>query len=320
LQKSREGLLTGLRRVIGLGSRPDAPIDFGALESALLAADLGVGVVDPLMARLRAAVDDGQWPRPDQSDPADPSGAERQVTAWLRAALLEWLAPCQAPLEIGRAKPFVIMLLGVNGSGKTTTAAKLAERFRRDGRRVVLGAADTFRAAAVEQLQVWGARIGAEVIAQPPTEKGCPDPAAVAFDAVRAGVARGADVVCVDTAGRLHTKSNLMEELKKIVRVMDKALPGAPHERLLVIDATVGQNGLAQARQFHDAVGVTGLAVTKLDGTARGGIVVAIAQAMKLPIRYVGVGETAEDLMEFDAGRFVAALLGEPPPAGHSRP
>jgi fused signal recognition particle receptor len=263
------------------------------------------------MVKVRAMLD---------ATPARGEVARRLVTEMVRAALLEPLRPCQAPLDISTAKPFVIMLLGVNGSGKTTTAAKLAERFRRDGRRVVLGAADTFRAAAVEQLQVWGARIGAEVIAQPPTEKGCPDPAAVAFDAVRAGVARGADVVCVDTAGRLHTKSNLMEELKKIVRVMDKALPGAPHERLLVIDATVGQNGLAQARQFHDAVGVTGLAVTKLDGTARGGIVVAIAQSMKLPIRYVGVGETAEDLMEFDAGRFVAALLGEPPPAGHSRP
>jgi fused signal recognition particle receptor len=219
------------------------------------------------------------------------------------------------PLDVGSVKPFVIVLLGVNGSGKTTTAAKLAERYRREGRRVVLGAADTFRAAAVEQLQIWGGRIGADVIAQPghagTGATGAADPAAVAFDTVQAAIARGADVVCLDTAGRLHTKANLMEELKKVVRVVGKALPGAPHERLLVLDATVGQNGLAQATRFHEAVGVTGVVVTKLDGTAKGGILAAIAQDLRVPIRYIGVGETVDDLIEFNAEQFVEALLGK---------
>jgi len=304
LNKSRSLLSEGLGRLIGLTS--ESPIDLAALESLLLAADLGVAVVDPILARVRAVLD---------APTARGEAARDRVREVVRAALLEQLAPCQAPLKIEAAKPYVIMLVGVNGSGKTTTAAKLAERFQREGRRVVLGAADTFRAAAVEQLQVWGARIGAEVIAQPVGSgagaKGGADPAAVAFDAVQAGLARGADVVCLDTAGRLHTKSNLMEELKKIVRVIGKALPGAPHERLLVIDATVGQNGLAQARHFHDAVGVTGLAVTKLDGTAKGGILVAIARELKVPIRYIGVGETADDLVDFNAEQFVEALLGK---------
>jgi fused signal recognition particle receptor len=300
LQKSRSRLSDGLGRLIG--RTPESPVDLAAMEALLLGADLGVGVVDPMMKRVRAAL---------AGEPARGKTANDRVRAVVCAALLEWLAPCQVPLEIGEAKPYVIMLLGVNGSGKTTTAAKLAERFRRAGRRVVLGAADTFRAAAVEQLQVWGARIGADVIAQPPSSKGNVDPAAVAFDAVQAAIARGADVVCLDTAGRLHTKSNLMEELKKIVRVVGKALPGAPHERLLVLDATVGQNGLAQARHFHEAVGVTGLVVTKLDGTAKGGILAAIAHDLKVPIRYIGVGETADDLVDFNAEQFVEALLGK---------
>jgi len=303
LDKSRSRLSEGLGRLVG--RTPESPVDLAALETLLLGADLGVGVVNPIMARVRAAL-------------AGPSvrgeSARDRVTGVVRTALLELLTPCQSPLKIDAAKPYVIMLVGVNGSGKTTTTAKLAERFRREGRRVVLGAADTFRAAAVEQLQVWGERIGAEVIAQPVAShagaKGNADPAAVAFDAVQAGLARGADVVCLDTAGRLHTKSNLMEELKKIVRVIGKALPGAPHERLLVIDATVGQNGLAQAKHFHEAVGVTGVVVTKLDGTAKGGILVAIARELKVPIRCIGVGETAEDLVDFNAEQFVEALLG----------
>jgi len=304
LQKSRSRLSEGLGRLIG--RTPDAPVDLAAMEALLLGADLGVGVVDPIMRKVRAALDE---------TPVRGEAARNRVREVVRATLLERLAPCQVPLDIGAAKPYVIMLLGVNGSGKTTTTAKLAERFHRAGRRVVLGAADTFRAAAVEQLQIWGARIGAEVIAQPAGSgagaKGGADPAAVAFDAVQAAIARGADVVCLDTAGRLHTKSNLMEELKKIVRVVGKALPGAPHERLLVLDATVGQNGLAQAKHFHEAVGVTGLVVTKLDGTAKGGILAAIAHELKAPIRYIGVGETADDLLDFDAEQFVEALLGE---------
>lgn len=300
LQKSRNRLSEGLGRLIG--RTPEAPVDLAAMEALLLGADLGVGVVDSIMGTVRAALHD---------TPVREEAARDRVREVVRAGLLERLAPCQESLNIDAAKPYVIMLLGVNGSGKTTTTAKLAERFSRAGRRVVLGAADTFRAAAVEQLQVWGARIGADVIAQPPSSKGNADPAAVAFDAVQAAIARGADVVCLDTAGRLHTKSNLMEELKKIVRVVGKALPGAPHERLLVLDATVGQNGLAQARHFHEAVGVTGLVVTKLDGTAKGGILAAIAHDLKVPIRYIGVGETADDLVDFNAEQFVEALLGE---------
>jgi fused signal recognition particle receptor len=301
LQQSRDRLAAGFGRLVG--QRPEAAVDLGGLEALLLGADLGVGVVDPLMARVRAAMAEQSWL---QAAAGDPAAARRRLLELVRSALLEWLAPCQVPLRIDGARPFVIMLVGVNGSGKTTTAAKLAERARCAGRRAVLGAADTFRAAAIAQLQAWGTRLGVEVIAA----GGGADPAAVAFDAVRAGVSRGADLVCVDTAGRLHTKSHLMTELQKVARVMDKALPGAPHERLLVIDATVGQNGLAQARHFHDAIGVTGVAVTKLDGTARGGIVVAVAQTLRLPIRYVGTGESADDLLEFDAAQFVDALLG----------
>jgi fused signal recognition particle receptor len=300
LQQSRNRLSEGLGRLIG--RTPEATVDLAAMEALLLGADLGVGVVDSMMSAVRAALHDA---------PIRGEAARDRAREVVRAALLERLAPCQESLNIGGAKPYVIMLIGVNGSGKTTTTAKLAERFSRAGRRVVLGAADTFRAAAVEQLQVWGARIGADVIAQPPSSKGNADPAAVAFDAVQAAIARGADVVCLDTAGRLHTKSNLMEELKKIVRVVGKALPGAPHERLLVLDATVGQNGLAQARQFHEAVGVTGLVVTKLDGTSKCGILAAIACDLKVPIRYIGVGETADDLVDFNAEQFVEALLGE---------
>jgi fused signal recognition particle receptor len=197
--------------------------------------------------------------------------------------------------------------VGVNGVGKTTTIAKIAQRMTQAGRRPLLVAGDTFRAAAIEQLQVWGDRIGAEVIRQ----RHGADPAAVAFDGIVAAKARMVDMVLVDTAGRLHTKSNLMDELRKVKRVIAQELVGAPHEVLLVLDATVGQNALVQARQFHEAVGVTGLALTKLDGTARGGIVVAIAEELKLPLRLIGVGERADDLQDFNAEAFVAALFGQ---------
>jgi fused signal recognition particle receptor len=204
-------------------------------------------------------------------------------------------------------KPFVILVVGVNGVGKTTTIAKIAQRMVLAQRRTLLVAGDTFRAAAIEQLQVWGDRIGAEVIRQ----RHGADPAAVAFDGIVAAKARAVDVVLIDTAGRLHTKSNLMDELKKVKRVIARELPDAPHEVLLVLDATAGQNALAQARQFHEAVGVTGLVLTKLDGTARGGILVAIAEELKLPIRLIGVGEGAEDLQDFNPEAYVAALFGK---------
>ncbi|HUJ79122.1 MAG TPA: signal recognition particle-docking protein FtsY [Nitrospiria bacterium] len=305
LQKSRGWLSDGLGRMVG--RTPEAPVDLAAVEALLLGADLGVSIVDPMMESVRASLDRA---------PVRGEAARERIRELVRGALLDRLRPCQVALDVSAAKPFVIVLLGVNGSGKTTTAAKLAERYRGEGRRVILGAADTFRAAAVEQLQIWGARLGVDVIAHPAGSgsgsKGGADPAAVAFDTVQAAIARGADVVCLDTAGRLHTKSNLMEELKKVVRVVGKALPGAPHERLLVLDATVGQNGLAQAKHFHEAVGVTGLVVTKLDGTAKGGILAAIARDLKVPIRFIGIGESADDLIEFNAEQFVEALLGSP--------
>ena len=205
-----------------------------------------------------------------------------------------------------------MLVVGVNGSGKTTTIGKLARRFTSEGRKVLLAAGDTFRAAAIEQLQVWGERNGVPVIAQAAGA----DPAAVTFDALQSAQARGADVLVADTAGRLHTQSNLMDELKKVKRVLTRLDPTAPHEVLLVLDASQGQNALAQAQQFHQAVGVTGLVMTKLDGTAKGGIVLAIADALKLPIRYIGVGETAEDFSVFDAGAFVEAVLSPPRAAG----
>jgi fused signal recognition particle receptor len=208
----------------------------------------------------------------------------------------------------GGPKPFVILAVGVNGVGKTTTIAKMAQRLTQGGRQPLLVAGDTFRAAAIDQLQIWADRIGAKVIRQ----RHGADPAAVAYDGIAAAKARAADVVLIDTAGRLHTKSNLMDELRKVKRVIAKEMPGAPHEVLLVLDATVGQNALAQARQFHEAVGVTGLVLTKLNGTARGGIVVAVAEEFKIPVRLVGVGEGIQDLQDFNAEAFVAALFGQP--------
>jgi fused signal recognition particle receptor len=227
----------------------------------------------------------------------------------LRRSIVEILAPCAKPLVIeGAHRPFVILVVGVNGSGKTTTIGKLAQRCRSEGRSVLLAAGDTFRAAAIEQLKVWAERTGAEFAAQLPGA----DPGAVVFDALTAARARGSDVVLADTAGRLHSQSHLMEELKKVRRVIQRVDASAPHEVLLVLDANQGQNALAQARQFTAAVGVTGLALTKLDGTARGGIVIAIANELRIPIRYIGVGESAEDFGEFEPEAFARALVEGP--------
>jgi fused signal recognition particle receptor len=233
----------------------------------------------------------------------------------LREAIVEILAPCARPLHVDRArKPFVILVVGVNGAGKTTTIGKLARRLADEGLSVLLAAGDTFRAAAIEQLEAWARRCGAGFAAQLPGA----DPGAVVFDALTAARARGTDVLLVDTAGRLHSQSHLMEELKKIRRVIQRVDPTAPHEVLLVLDANQGQNALAQAQQFHAAVGVSGLVLTKLDGTARGGIVIAIAEKLHIPIRFIGVGETPEDFGEFDAAAFAAALVEGPAgaPAG----
>jgi fused signal recognition particle receptor len=226
--------------------------------------------------------------------------------------MLEILAPCEALLEIPDSpRPFVILMVGVNGAGKTTTIGKLARRYKDQGLKVMLAAGDTFRAAAVEQLKIWGDRNEVPVVAQ---QTGA-DPAAVMFDALEAARARGIDLLIGDTAGRLHTQDNLMEELKKVKRVMAKVDPDAPHETLIVLDASLGQNALVQATRFHEAIGLTGIVMTKLDGTAKGGVLLALAEKLGVPIRYIGIGEKAEDLDAFRCAPFVSALLGGDPAA-----
>ena len=270
------------------------------LETRLISADVGVEATERILTALRARV-----ARRELTDVGALIGA-------LRECIVEILTPCAQPLVIDAAhRPFVILVVGVNGSGKTTTIGKLARRCAAEGRSVLLAAADTFRAAAIEQLEVWAQRSGAEFAAQQPGA----DPGAVVFDALQAARARGIDVMLADTAGRLHSQSHLMEELKKVRRVIQRVDPSAPHEVLLVLDANQGQNALAQAQQFSAAVGVTGLVLTKLDGTARGGIVIAIAQQLRIPIRFIGVGESPEDFGEFDPAAFAAVLL-EGPQAG----
>jgi len=259
------------------------------LEEALITSDLGVNAALAVVDVIR----DSEFTRDS-----------KELREHIRAAVLSILQEVQQPLVLDK-RPFVIMALGVNGVGKTTTIGKLASRYTREGHKVFLAAADTFRAAAIEQLMAWGEKTRCEIIRQ---EQGG-DPGAVAFDAVRAGIARRADIVILDTAGRLHTKVNLMEELKKIKRVVERVIPDAPHENLLVLDASTGQNAINQAHQFHESIGVTGLSVAKLDGTAKGGIIVAIAKEFKIPIRFIGVGEQVDDLRDFDAKEFVDALL-----------
>ena len=263
------------------------------LEEVLVSADFGMQTTMDLMQSLEKRIAAGQA--------ADPQALRGLLKDEIRQRLLLEAAP----LDLEGASPFVLMVVGVNGVGKTTTIGKLANQFVNQGKTVLLGAGDTFRAAAAEQLTVWGERAGVEVIRQ---ESGS-DPAAVAFDAAKAAVARKVDVLILDTAGRLHTKVNLMEELKKIRRVLDREIPGAPHETLLVVDATTGQNALVQARLFQEAVEVSGLALTKLDGTARGGMLVAIGNELGLPVRYVGIGEGLEDLRPFEPDLFVEALF-----------
>jgi fused signal recognition particle receptor len=293
LRRTRHTLTQGLAR-LALGKKEiDADL-LEAMETQLLIADVGVEATQQIIGDLNARVTRKVLREPEA------------LFAALREDMLGILAPCAAPLEVSpQAKPFIILVVGVNGSGKTTTIGKLARRLADEGLSVLLAAGDTFRAAAVEQLEEWGRRNGIPVIAQ---HSGA-DSASVIFDAVQAARARGVDVVIADTAGRLHTKTNLMEELKKVRRVLQKLDPSAPHEIMLVLDAGTGQNGLIQAMQFHEAVGVTGITLTKLDGTAKGGIIFAIAKRLGLPIRFIGVGESIEDLRVFDAGEFVDALM-----------
>ena len=287
LAATRNALTRGFAGLLGAPRVPDTEL-LEDLEASLLQADVGVEATARIIDKIRTS--------------ANPAG----MRAMLRAALLEMIALCERPLEIpAQAKPFVILVVGVNGAGKTTTIGKLAQRLQRQGHKVMLAAADTFRAAAVEQLKVWGERNGVPVIAQ---DTGA-DAAAVTHDALHAATARGMDVLIVDTAGRLHTQSGLMDELKKIRRVLERIDPQAPHEVLLVLDAGVGQNALAQREHFQAAVGVTGLVLTKLDGTAKGGVLFAMAAKQPLPIRFIGVGEGIDDLRAFSAAEFVDALL-----------
>lgn len=286
------------------GRKIDAQI-LEELETRLLLADVGVEATEQILGGLQKRV-----ARKELSD------VDTLIEA-LRVSIVEILKPCAVPLVIEEGiKPYVILVVGVNGSGKTTTIGKLAPRFRDEGRTVMLAAGDTFRAAAIEQLEVWAGRSGALIAAQ---QAGA-DPGAVVFDALQAARARGTDVVLADTAGRLHSQSHLMEELKKIKRVMHRVDPWMPHETLLVLDANQGQNALAQAVQFHEAIGVTGLVLTKLDGTAKGGIVIAIASKLGLPIRFIGIGEQPEDFGEFDPEAFAVALVEGPRPSGEPAP
>ena len=293
VQKTRAGLVSALEDAVQGRKEIDADL-LDELEYTLIAADIGVRTTQEILDRIRQRVE-----RHQLSDAAELRGL-------IREHLLEILAASErAPVHVAEP-PAVILAVGVNGSGKTTTIGKLAQRFRNEGRTVLLCAADTFRAAAIDQLEIWGERTGCAVIRQSPGS----DPSAVLFDALRAAKARRADYVIVDTAGRLQTKENLMAELQKMDRTAKKVIPDAPHEVLLVLDATTGQNAIQQVKVFKEMVDVTGLVVTKLDGSARGGIVVALAETFGLPVHAVGVGEKAGDLRPFDAGDFARGLVG----------
>ncbi len=265
------------------------------LEEVLITADIGVTTANKLIGALQATVSRGDANRPEL------------IRNQLKEAMYAMLRAAEAPCPAVSHKPLIVMVAGVNGTGKTTTIAKLAQYYASRGKGVLMAAADTFRAAAIEQLAVWGGRIGCELISQKPGA----DPSAVAHDAVTAALKRNSDVLIIDTAGRMHTKANLMEELKKMQRVVARACPGAPHEVLLTIDATSGMNALSQARLFREALNITGIVLTKLDGTAKGGIIVSIADELAIPLRFIGIGEGLDDLREFRAREFIDALFSE---------
>ena len=288
LERTRGNFMSRLRGFLGTGTGEGPSWD--EVEETLIAGDVGAALAIDLVERARKR--------------HDPGGAEGAIRAELAALLvprdLDW-----SPRSAVPGGPAVVLVVGVNGTGKTTTIGKLASRYAGEGRSVILAAADTFRAAAIDQLRIWSDRAAVPMIAHAPGA----DPGAVVYDALDAAVARGADLVIADTAGRLHTRSNLMDELAKIRRIIDKRLPGAEPETIFVLDATTGQNGLAQAKAFHEAVGLTGIVLTKLDSTAKGGIVFAIEDALRVPVRFVGVGEAVGDLIPFDPDAFVAALF-----------
>lgn len=292
LSKTRDSFVGKIDRLV-LGKKEIDADTLEELEEILITADIGVQTTVELIRTLEERLS-----RNELKD-----GSALRET--LKEEIFKRLNNAAPSLAIDSASPFVIMVIGVNGVGKTTTIGKLAARFSREGKKVILAAGDTFRAAASEQLEIWGERVGCDVV----RHKEGADPSAVVFDGIKAAVARKADILIVDTAGRLHTKVNLMEELKKVRRIMGRELPGAPHETLLVLDAATGQNAISQAKLFKETAHVTGIALTKLDGTAKGGIVVAICNEFQIPIRYIGVGEGVDDLRDFDPAEFVEALF-----------
>ena len=294
LSKTHQGFVEKIDQLF-LGKKSIDQDLLDELEGLLFSADLGVKTSSQLIEGVQKGLKRGELQEP------------QKVKEFIKQEILRILKAGENPLTIdfSQTKPYVFMVVGVNGVGKTTTIAKIAHQYSSQGKKVLIGAADTFRAAAVEQLEVWAERVGADLIKQ---SKGS-DPSAVAFDAVHAAKARNMDLIFIDTAGRLHTKVNLMEELKKVKRIIARECAGAPHEVLLVLDATTGQNAISQAKLFNEAIGVTGIALTKLDGTAKGGIIAGITEELKIPMRYVGVGEGMDDLREFNASEFVQALF-----------
>ena len=297
LAKTREGIVGKVARLVSTKSTIDDDL-LEKIEEILIAGDVGMDATSGIIESVRRRVKEERY--------ADANELNRLLREEIQHQFSDGEAvESDQPFSVTGGSPYVIMVVGINGVGKTTTIGKLAHGYVKSGKKVVIAAADTFRAAANEQLEIWAKRAGADIIQQAHGS----DPAAVAFDAVKSATSKGADIVIIDTAGRLHTKVNLMEELKKIRRVIQKQNPAAPHEVLLVIDASTGQNGLRQAKQFSAAVGVTGIALTKLDGTAKGGIVLAITKEMNIPVKYVGVGEQIDDLQPFDRKVFVDALF-----------
>lgn len=297
LAKTRDGLVGKIARLVTAKSSVDEGT-LEQLEEILLGADVGMATTTSIIDAVRHRVKEERYADAAELQTLVRDEIERQFSSDTSG---------DDPLQLPSVKPYVIMVVGINGVGKTTSIGKLANLYTKSGKKVVIGSADTFRAAANEQLEIWARRAGAEIIQQ---RRGA-DPAAVAYDAVHSAIASNADVAIIDTAGRLHTKVNLMEELKKIRRVVAKHNEAFPHEVLLVIDASTGQNGLQQARQFGVASGVTGLVLTKLDGTAKGGVVLAISKELNLPIKFIGVGESIDDLQPFDRKRFVEALFAD---------
>ena len=293
LSKTRSGFVDGVNRVVSKTRRIDENV-LEELEELLILSDLGIGTTEKIIDDLR-----------DKSRLQGASSTQ-EIINLLKNEMTRMLQNVpQKEVDYSMHKPFVISVVGVNGTGKTTSIGKLAHRFHTEGLKVILAAADTFRAAAIDQLQIWSARANVDIVHMQPGA----DPASVAFDASKAASARKVDILLIDTAGRLHTKSNLMAELSKIHQVLGKQIQGAPHEVLLILDATTGQNGLSQARRFAESANVTGLVVTKLDGTAKGGIIFPIVQELQIPVRYIGMGEKIDDLEEFDAKLFVEALF-----------